>query len=112
MIELIEMVLKHNTLITITDGNIFVFWNFSFKVCNNACIMPRFGKNAFSSIFTQCFKMNDTVNFENKCLYIFSGYRTIIFHSKSVILIVLCLVLTNSLFSTIFTRWFKGELFS
>ena len=45
--------------------------------------------------------MNGTVNFENIFLYNFSGYQTIIFHSKSVILIVVCLVLTNSLFSII-----------
>ena len=44
-------------------------------------------------------------------LYIFSGYQTRIFHSKYVILILLCLVLKNSLFSTIFTRWFKCKLF-
>ena len=37
-------------------------------------------------------------------LYIFSGDQTIIFYSKSVILIVLCLVLTNSLLSTILLR--------
>ena len=46
---------------------IFVFWNISFKVCNNSCIMPRFGKKSFSSIFTQCFSMNDTVNFGDNC---------------------------------------------
>ena len=44
-------------------------------------------------------------------LYIVCGYQTRIFHSKSVILIVLYLDLTNSLFSTIFTQWFKGKLF-
>ena len=42
-----------------------LFWNISFKVCNNACIMPRFGKKKFSSIFTQFFKIDDTVNFED-----------------------------------------------
>ena len=45
--------------------------------------------------------MNDTVNFEDNFLYIFSGYQTRIFHSKSLILIVSCLVFTKSLFSTI-----------
>ena len=55
--------------------------------------------------------MNDIVNFEDNFLYIFISYQTRIFHSKSVILIVLFLVLTNSLFSTIFTQWFKGKLF-
>ena len=45
--------------------------------------------------------MNDTVNFDDNFLYIFSGYQTWIFHSKPVILIVLCLffdkqyILTN-----------------
>ena len=54
---------KHNILITINYGTVFVVWNISFKVCNNDCIMHRFGKQAFSSIFTQLKKMNDTVNF-------------------------------------------------
>ena len=48
--------------------------------------------------------MNDTVNFEDNFLCIFSGYQIKNFHSKSVILIVLCLVLTKKLFSTIFTH--------
>ena len=43
MIEPIEMIEKHNILITLKYGT-FLFWNISFKVCNNACIMPRFGK--------------------------------------------------------------------
>ena len=55
MVELIEMVENHNTLITINYGTFFVFWNISFKVYNNAWIMPRFGKT-ISSVFTQCFK--------------------------------------------------------
>ena len=46
-------------------------------------------------------KMDDTVNFEDNFLYNFSRYRTNFFLSKYVILIVSCLVLTNSLFSTI-----------
>ena len=44
-------------------------------------------------------------------MYSFSGYQTRILHSKSVILIVLYLLLTNSLFSTNFTRWFKSKFF-
>ena len=44
MIEFIEMVEKHYSLITINYGNYFVFWNISSKVCNNACIIPIFGK--------------------------------------------------------------------
>ena len=43
---------------------IFVFWNFAFKVCNNACIMPSFGKNVFHQFLLSVFKMNDTVHFE------------------------------------------------
>ena len=45
--------------------HIFVFWNISFKVCNNACIMPRFGKNHFHQFLLSVFKMNDTINFED-----------------------------------------------
>ena len=55
MIELTEMVEKHNSLIAINDGTYFVFWDISFKVWNNACIMPSFGREIVSSIFTQCF---------------------------------------------------------
>ena len=45
--------------------------------------------------------MNDNVNFEDKLFVHFSGYQTRTLHSKPIILIVLCLVLTKSLFSTI-----------
>ena len=90
---------------------IFVFWDFSFKVYNNVCIMPSFGKNIFSLFLISAFKINDTVNLEDNLLYIFSCYQTIIFHSKSVILIVFCLVLTNSLFTTLLTQWFMSILF-
>ena len=43
------------------------------------------------------YKMNDTVNFKDNFFYILSGYQTRIFHTKSVILILLCLVLTKSI---------------
>ena len=33
MIDLIKMVEKHNTLITINDCTTFLLWNISFKVC-------------------------------------------------------------------------------
>ena len=95
MIELIKMAEK-NTVMTI-NYVFFVFWNISFKVCNNACIMPRFGKNHFHPFLLSVSKMNDTVNFEDSFLYIFSAYQTIIFHSKYVILIALSLVLTYCL---------------
>ena len=68
-------------------------------------------KKSFHQILLSVFKMYDTVNLEDNFLYILSGYQTIIIHSKYVILFVLCLILTNSLFSTIFIRWFKGKLF-
>ena len=55
MTDLAEMIEKYNTLITINDGTFFVLWNMLFKFCNNACIMPNFGKKSFSSIFTQYF---------------------------------------------------------
>ena len=45
---------------------IFVFWNISFKVCNNACIMPRFGEKYFHQFLLSVFKMNGTVNFEDE----------------------------------------------
>ena len=58
------MVVKHNNLITINDGT-FLFWNFSFKVHNSACIVPSFGKNHFHQFSLGKFKMNDIVNFED-----------------------------------------------
>ena len=66
------MVLKHNTLITITDGNIFVFWNFSFKVCNNACIMPSFC-DFFQPFSPSSFKMKYSIKLKDDYIY-FSDY--------------------------------------
>ena len=43
----------------------FVFCNISFKVCNNYCIMPSFGKDHFHQFLLGVFKMTDTVNFED-----------------------------------------------
>ena len=44
---------------------IVVFWNISSKVCNNACIMPSFGKKKFHQFLLSVFLMDDTVNFED-----------------------------------------------
>ena len=44
---------------------LFVFWNILFKVCNNACIMPRFGKKYFHPFLLSVLKMNYTVNFDD-----------------------------------------------
>ena len=81
---------------------ILFFWNILFKVCNNACIMTRFGKNHFHQVLLSVLKMNDTVNNYDNCFVHFSGYQNRTFHSKSVVIIKLCLVLKKSLFSTIF----------
>ena len=62
-----------------------------------------FEKNHFHQLSIHGFEMNDTVNFEDIVLHIFSGYQTRIFHSKSAALIVLCLGVKNSLFSTIYS---------
>ena len=46
------MVEKHNSLIIINYGTYFIFWDITFKVCNNACIIPSFGKIInFYSVF-------------------------------------------------------------
>ena len=37
------------------------------RVCNKACIMPKFGKNNVYLFLLGVFKMNYTVNFEDKC---------------------------------------------
>ena len=55
---------------------ILVFLDISFKVCNIACIMPRFGKNNFHQFLLSVFKMNDNVNFEDNFLVHFGGYQT------------------------------------
>ena len=44
---------------------IIVLWNISFKVCNNACIVPGFGRNGLHQNLLSVFKMNHTVNFED-----------------------------------------------
>ena len=73
---------------------IFLFWIISFKVCTNASIVPSFcSKIRFNPFLLGGFKMNDTVSFEDICLYNLSGYQTIFFHSNYVIPILLCLVL-------------------
>ena len=57
MIKLTEMAEKYNTLITINYVNFSVFRDISFKVCNNACIIPRFGINHFHQFPLSVFKM-------------------------------------------------------
>ena len=59
---------------------IFVLWIILFKVYNNACIMPRFGRKSYSLILLSVFKTNDAVNFEDNCFVHFSGYQTRSFH--------------------------------
>ena len=44
---------------------IFLFWDIAIKVCNNACIMPRFGKYRFHHFLLSVLKMNGTVDFED-----------------------------------------------
>ena len=68
-------------------------------------------KKYFNQFSLSVLKMNDTVNFKDNVFVHFQWLSNQNFHSESVILIVLCLVLTDSLFSTNFTRWFKGKLF-
>ena len=68
-------------------------------------------KHYFQQSLISVFKMNDTVDFEDNILYILVVYQIIIFHSKSVTLIILCLVLINSSFPIIYTWLFKGKLF-
>ena len=46
---------------------IIVFWNILFKVCNNACIILRIGKNHFHQFLLSVFTMNDAVEFEDNC---------------------------------------------
>ena len=64
IIELIETTENHNTVITINYST-FLFWDISFRVCYNACIITRLRKNHFHQFSLSVFKMNDTVNFED-----------------------------------------------
>ena len=66
--------------------------------------MPGFCLKKNHPFSLSVFKMNDTVDFEDKH---FCGYQTIIFHSNSIILIIICSVLENCIFSTMFYMWFK-----
>ena len=52
MIELIEMAENTQHLNYYKLWYIFVFWNISLKVCNNACIIPRFGKYHFIHFYS------------------------------------------------------------
>ena len=36
---------------------IFVFWNISFRVCNDDCVIPRFGKNVFINFYSVFLKL-------------------------------------------------------
>ena len=47
-IELIYIVENHNTLIQINCGTYFLFWDFAFKFCNTAWIMPCFWDFVFT----------------------------------------------------------------
>ena len=90
---------------------IFVFWNISFKACNNACIMPSFGKKTFSSIFTQCFTMNDTVNFQDNFFvqfYLLSNHN---FPFKVYTTDCIMPGFDKQFIFNNFTLWFKGKLF-
>ena len=49
---------------------ICLFGGVSFKVCNNACIMPSFGKKCFYQFLLGVFKTNDAVDFEDNFLTI------------------------------------------
>ena len=78
---------------------IFYFGSFLFKVCNNACIVPSLAKQNILIHFHSLFlKLMILLILKIPFLQNSIRYQTIILHSKSVILILLCLVLTNSLF--------------
>ena len=68
-------------------------------------------KIIFIDLYSVILKQMIQLIFKITVLYKFSGYQTRILHSKYLILIVLCLVLTNSLFSIIVTWRFKGKIF-
>ena len=91
---------------------IFLFWDILLKVCNNACIMPSLGKKSFSSIFYSVFLKSMILLILEIifCTIVVVIKPEFSFH-KSIIFMVLCLVLTNCLFSTGFTRWSKAKLF-
>ena len=71
MIELIEMVEKHNTIITITYGTSFVFWNFYSKSVIMLVLCLALAKTYFHQFLLSVIKINDTVHFEGNCFIIF-----------------------------------------
>ena len=86
-------------------------WRFPEILLGDFSLISPVGVYHASTFLGNCtgLRVNYSVNIENYFSY--TCYQTRIFHSKSAILIVLCLVLIDSLFSTIFTWWFKGKLF-
>ena len=56
IIELIDIVEKHNNLITITCDTYLCILEFILKVYNTALIIPSFTNSSFSSILPQWFK--------------------------------------------------------
>ena len=84
---------------------IFAFWDLSFKVYNNTCIMPRFGKkNIFINSNSVFLKLMIMLILKITFMYIYSGYQTRIFY----------FIMSNFdkqfIFNN-FTGWFKGKLF-
>ena len=65
---------------TISYGTYFLFWDISFKVCNNACIMPSFGKNKFINFYSLFLKWIILLILKVTVLCNLSGYQTRIFH--------------------------------
>ena len=88
-----------------------VFWNISFKVCNNACIMPTFGKNQFHQFLLSVLKINNTVNFDGNFFVHLEWLSNQNFPFKVCNTDCIMPGFDNSLLSAIFTRWFKGKLF-
>ena len=64
-------------------------------------------KKCFRPFLLSVFKLIIGLILKITFRFIFSGYKNIIFHSKYVILIESCLVLTNSLFSINFLGGLK-----
>ena len=74
---------------------IFSFGIFHSKSVIMIVLCLDWAKKHFHQFLLCFFLKNDTVNFQDNYFVGFSGYQTRIFHSKSIILNLLCLILTT-----------------
>ena len=73
------------------EGTYFCILCFSFKFCNNACIMTSFGKKEIHQFLLSVLKINYILHYEDKYFVQFWWLSNHNFHPNVVILIISCL---------------------